>query len=228
MIERISPLPLRMPMTALALLAMGAAFATTAFSHPAQEVVIYRCTDAAGNVTFQNDRRCPKGQKQEKRVVQTPRAPEPASLPAVAPSATLPVVVVESAATSTPTPAAPAAIPNPDAAPGVLPPPPLYRCHAHTGNSYLSEDGSPKDRCVTLQVSDLSGTENRSGAQACEIQQDRCERIPDQQLCEAWSQYDKQTESLVALDNPDVAAKANALYSRTRKVMTATTCAQNP
>ena len=60
------------------------------------------------------------------------------------------------------------------------------------------------------------------------MQQDRCERIPDQQLCEAWSRYDKQAQSLVALDNPEIAGKANALYARTRKVMTATTCAQNP
>ena len=37
--------------------------------------------------------------------------------------------------------------------------------------------------------------------------------------------YDKQTASLVALDNPDIAAKAQALYGRTQKVMTATTCA---
>ena len=95
-------------------------------------------------------------------------------------------------------------------APTTLPPPPLYRCHAHTGNSYLSEDGAPQDRCVELQVTDLSGTQNRSGAQACEVQQDRCERIPDQQLCEAWAQYDKQAQSLVALDNPDIAGKANA------------------
>ncbi len=51
------------------------------------------------------------------------------------------------------------------------------------------------------------------------------ERVPDAQLCEAWSQYDRQAESLVALDNPELAGKANALHARTRKVMTATTCA---
>lgn len=193
------------------------------------QVVIYRCTDADGNVTFQNDRRCPKGQKQQTRVMEAPSAPSPAPAPApvLTPTATVPTVVVEAPmsaqANTTPTSAAAQGV-----APSLLPPPPLFRCHAHTGNNYLSEDGAPKDRCVELQVSDLSGGQNRSGAQACEIQQDRCERIPDQQLCEAWSQYDKQTESLVALDNPEIAAKANALYGRTRKVMTETTCAQNP
>ena len=185
-----------------------------------QQVTIYRCTDASGNVTLQNGVRCPKGHKQEAKRMQTPvpvyTPPPPMASPPPMPAA---------AAQETP---APPPIASTQAEPGILPPPPLYRCHAHTGNSYLSEDGAPKDRCVELQVTDLAGSQNRSGAQACEVQQDRCERIPDQQLCEAWGQYDKQTESLVVLDNPEIAAKANALYARTRKVMTATSCAQNP
>ena len=186
----------------------------------AQQVTIYRCTDAAGNITLQNGVRCPKGQKQETRRLQAPTPAAPAYVP---PAASTPAPAYSPA--PTPPPVADAA----PAAPAPLPPPPLYRCHAHAGNSYLSEDGAPKDRCVELQVTDLSGVQNRSGAQACEVQQDRCERIPDQQLCEAWAQYDKQTASLVALDNPDIAAKAQALYGRTQKVMTATTCAaQNP
>lgn len=42
----------------------------------AQETVIYRCTDAKGAVTLQNDRPCPAGSRQEKRVM-----PAPASAP---------------------------------------------------------------------------------------------------------------------------------------------------
>lgn len=182
------------------------------------QVVIYRCTDAAGNVTFQNGVRCPKGQKQQARISQVPAAPAPVVAPMPSAAAAAPIAMPAVAP-------APAPIANPDIAPGSLPPPPLYRCHAYTGNSYLSEDDAPKERCVELQVSDLSGAQGRSGAQACEVQQDRCERIPDQQLCEAWSQYDKQAEALVALDNPEIAAKAIGLHGRTRKVMTATTCA---
>lgn len=182
------------------------------------QVVIYRCTDAAGNVTFQNGVRCPKGQKQQARISQAPAAPAPVVAPMPSAAAAAPIAMPAVAP-------APAPIANPDIAPGSLPPPPLYRCHAYTGNSYLSEDDAPKERCVELQVSDLSGAQGRSGAQACEVQQDRCERIPDQQLCEAWSQYDKQAEALVALDNPEIAAKAIGLHGRTRKVMTATTCA---
>ena len=187
-----------------------------------RQVVIYRCTDAAGNITFQNGVRCPKGQKQQARITQAPAPAAPTPVVAPMPQAAVAAPVATPAVAP-----APASIANPDIAPDSLPPPPLYRCHAYTGNSYLSEDGAPKDRCVELQVSDLSGAQGRSNAQACEVQQDRCERIPDQQLCEAWSQYDKQAESLVALDNPEISAKATALHGRTRKVMTATTCASS-
>ncbi len=188
-------------------------------------VVVYRCTDATGQVTFQNGVRCPKGQKQEVRALQKPAAPAPRLAGATtAPIAPAAPTGPNAAPIATPATGAPV-IANPDAAPGSLPPPPLYRCHAFRGNSYLSEDDDPKERCVALKVGDLSGSQNRSGAQACEMQRDHCERIPDAQLCEAWSQYDRQAESLVALDNPELAAKAQALRGRTRKVMTATTCA---
>lgn len=33
------------------------------------KVVIYRCTDALGQLTVQNNTPCPKGQQQEKRVL---------------------------------------------------------------------------------------------------------------------------------------------------------------
>jgi hypothetical protein len=36
------------------------------------EVVIYRCTDASGAVSIQNDIPCPKGSKQPRRVLETP------------------------------------------------------------------------------------------------------------------------------------------------------------
>src|SRR5690606_41737615 len=37
-----------------------------------QQVTIYRCTDAAGALTIQNDEPCPAGQKQEVREVDVP------------------------------------------------------------------------------------------------------------------------------------------------------------
>lgn len=211
----------RFHLLGLLLISMGLAIPIAHAAPGGQAVTIYRCTDAAGNVTLQNGVRCPKGQKQETKRLQAPAPAEPTYVPPA------PVIPTSTAAPVYSQPV-PAPIANTTPQPTLLPPPPLYRCRAHTGNSYLSEDGAPKDRCIELQVTDLSGSEGRGGAQACEMQQDHCERITDEQLCEAWSQYDKQAQSLVALDNPDIAAKAGAMYGRTQKVMTATSCAQNP
>ena len=58
-------------------------------------VVVYRCTDAAGDVTFQNGKPCPKGQQQQTRKLPKPA---PVRTPANAPASTsLPVTVVQAA-----------------------------------------------------------------------------------------------------------------------------------
>ena len=48
------------------LLALAAIMPTAA----AQSVVIYRCTDGKGALTIQNGTPCPKGSKQERRVIE--------------------------------------------------------------------------------------------------------------------------------------------------------------
>lgn len=40
-------------------------------------VIIYRCTDEAGRVLVQNDRPCPKGMQERKRVFEAPSSPTP-------------------------------------------------------------------------------------------------------------------------------------------------------
>ena len=52
----------------------------------AKDVVIYRCTDAFGALTVQNDVPCPKGTKQQKQVIQPP-PPMPAYRPVPEPVA---------------------------------------------------------------------------------------------------------------------------------------------
>ena len=48
----------------------------------AQGVVIYRCTDANGALTIQNDTPCPKGSKQDRRVMEaTPAGSAPPFVP---------------------------------------------------------------------------------------------------------------------------------------------------
>ena len=219
MIQRTGQPAIAIP--ALLVTLMTLALASAALAQSARTLTVYRCTGRDGQVTFRNDRACEKGERQQARRIQ---APAPAIPPAV-----------ESSSSRFPAPMAQAPAParepevaaHFDAAPAPLPPPPLYRCHTYDGNSYLNDDGAPPERCLPLRVSGIDGSrDNRSGAQACEMQQDHCERIPDQQLCQAWGEYDRQAQSLVALDNPDTAAKANTLFARTRKVMTTTTCAE--
>lgn len=185
-----------------------------------QSVTIYRCVDATGIVTLQNGKPCAKGQQQQSRRMDVPAAPLPQPLPEPAPVP---------APAPPPQPAAPVApAPAVVAAPEPLPPPPLYRCRTWGGkNSYLNEDGSPPKRCEPLRVQGLDGSANAGGIEACEMREDHCDRIPDEELCTAWNEYNRQAESMVRLENPDIAAKANALYRRTQQVMTTTVCA-NP
>ncbi len=185
-------------------------------------LTVYRCTDASGQVTFQNGVPCPRGQSQQARTLQAP--PEPPA-PAPPPPANPAPAPAPPVATHAPVPSAtPVA-----SAPPPLPPPPLYRCRAwNGGNSYLSEDGQPPARCEALAVRGIDGGQNLAGAQACEMRQDHCERIPDADLCEAWSHHDRQAESLVRLENPELAERASALHARTRRVMTTTACAATP
>ena len=180
-------------------------------------VVIYRCTDANGMLSIQNGIPCPKGQKQSREVLQAPT-----SVPVATPMMTMP----------TPTPTPMIAARQPVYAPVVaspLPPPALFRCHTYTNNSYLSDNGQPKSRCMPLQAT--TGGGSAGTPTVCERQEDTCERIPDQELCTAWAQYDREAQSLVEMGNPDIADEATKLHARTRKVLSESSCAppaQNP
>ena len=179
------------------------ALASAAFAQQsAKTLTVYRCTDRDGQVTFRNDKPCARGERQEARRMQAPLPTVPAAAAIEVPTARLPAMTVAAEPFREPV--------IPDGAgttAAALPPPPLYRCRTYDGNSYLNDDGTPPARCLPLQVGGIDGSrDNRSGAQACEMQQDHCERVPDQQLCQAWGEYDRQAQSLVALDNPDTAA----------------------
>lgn len=99
----------------------------------AAEVVIYRCTDAAGGVSLQ-DTPCDRTQREERRVLRVPRGSSP-PLPAPAPT----------------TPASPAPV---DGIVRDAPPPrrpqPLFVCERHDGIEYESDTGMPERRWVPL------------------------------------------------------------------------------
>jgi hypothetical protein len=146
---------------------------------PAQTpMVIYRCTDPAGNVTLQNDRPCPKGHTQQIRDVATlpplPAASAPIK-PAVAPTpvrpaATPPLAPVQAPAAATPPQA----------------PPALFQCRTWDDREYLGDSAEPPARCKPLETVGIDGTSNLAAGSACEMRRDVCTAIPAEQLCSTW------------------------------------------
>lgn len=149
----------------------------------AQETIFYKCTDAQGNVTVQNGTPCGAGMKQEiRRVGALPTVPAP----------------VRRAPAPEPPPVAPAygefvlvagpnmaRQPSPEAAELPLPPA-LFQCTTWDGNTYYGETATPDPRCAPLQVVGIDGSAAMGMGQACEMRQDSCTAIPEDQLCAAW------------------------------------------
>lgn len=175
-------------------------------------IVIYRCTDAFGRLTVQNDVPCPKGSRQQKQVIEPP-PPMPAyrAAPAivVAPQAEAPAA---SPAPAVPTPAAP------------LPPPPLFRCRTPDNDGYLAEDGSPSPRCLAMPLVGLDGVPSAAGT-ACQVVSDTCERIPDGAACDAWRQYAREAEAAWRFGRAEDAAKHQADFERIQRLLRESTCA---
>lgn len=184
--------------------------------------VIYRCTDAAGAVSMQNDVPCPKGSRQERRVI----APA-ASFPAFAtPAAPAPVAPAAAAAPEARPPASEA---SPPARPEIpvpaalaeadrLPPPPIFKCMTWDNDSYLSEDPEPKPRCVALDTGGVG--------QACEMKYDQCARVPDGAACAGWTQRQREIES--SWRHADGAGKPplQDAFARVSRILSDTTCAR--
>lgn len=100
---------------------------------PAEELTVYRCTDANGHVALR-DSPCPDGQREQTRDMQRPTDPPPA-----------PVIL-----THEPTPAP---HPTPSQQTRVVfvePPRPLYQCTTPEGERYTSDDADGNPRWVPL------------------------------------------------------------------------------
>lgn len=187
---------------------------------PAAGVVIYRCTDAFGALTVQNDVPCPKGSKQKKQVIDAP-PPMPAyRAPArVAPAPAIPPV---------PAPATNAASSEPTAPPiadaSRLPPPALFQCNTYDNDSYLSENPTPPPRCVRLQTTDMAGTADNNVGVACQMVTDQCQRIADGGACTAWKQRLRELEAGWKFARADEADAAKAEYERALTIVRDSTC----
>lgn len=190
----------------------------------AEEVVFYRCTDASGALTIQN-MPCPKGSKQEKKVMQSvntvpmggaapakpasPHVPPPAS-----PAATL---AVAPAAPATPTPAEAPAEKR-------LPPPVLFQCTTYDKDTYITEGEEPQSRCVPLRTVGLDGNPQTGAGEACEMMRDQCARVADGALCEAWKKRVGETEVAWRFARPGNEAKNKAEFERTQKILRESAC----
>lgn len=189
---------------------------------PAQgKVVIYRCTDASGALTVQNDVPCPKGSKQDKRVIQS--TPSVATPPAF--------VTAPRAKPGPPAPAAPLPPPSPAASltPAIadadrLPPPVLFECRTYDNDRYLHDDGNPPQRCAPMQITGLAGGSNPAAGEACQMVDDTCQRVADGALCENWQQRLREAESELRFGRTDDREAAKADVERIGRIVRESTC----
>ena len=195
----------------MALLVMGVQLAMGAQHAHADEMVFYRCTDAAGMQTVQNQP-CPAGSEQTRRVVTTPppRSTAPPPTPDIPqdprrPSADAIRALQEMQGQSgiisgdggILDSAAPRAVEE-DAGlldsraivhvdPAKPPLPPIFRCTRGDGSQYTHEYTEAPPVCEALQTRQLGGQGEPVGV-ACEVRRDVCEQISEERACVAWQQ----------------------------------------
>lgn len=197
-------------------LACALLFAAIAIPSRAQ-VVIYRCTDANGAVTVQNDTPCPKGSQQTRRVLDTP-----------SPSASPPAFVDAPAIAPDPVEPAPEP-PDPDAASEQpdgerLPPPPIFECTTFGNDHYLSDDGTPSERCVPLEITGIGDGSAPGVGAACQKQVDTCQRVPDGTACDAWKRREREARASLMFGRAEDKDKNQTEYERVQRIVTESTC----
>ncbi|MGY0651972.1 DUF4124 domain-containing protein [Luteimonas sp. A537] len=202
-------------------LAVPLAFAIPAIA-AASQVVIYRCTDASGSLTVQNDEPCPAGSREERTVIEPP-PPMPVYVPqAPPPGAPAPAPAAEPEPDGPPRPDAPQPARIADA--DRLPPPPIYRCHTPGNDRYVSESSEPQPRCVPMQTVGINGDPGLAAGAACEWQYDRCERIPDGEACDGWRQRGREIESGWRYARGDAKSPLQEEFARVSTILSDTSC----
>ena len=183
-------------------------------------VVIYRCTDANGAVSIQNDTPCPAGSKQVRRVLETP--PPGSEPPAFVPA---PAIVPDPPPPPPPEPSTPAPDPVRAQADGErLPPPPIFECTTYDNDHYLSDDGTPSERCVVLEVTGIGDGAAPGVGAACQKQTDTCQRVPDGAACDAWKRREREARATLMFGRADDKDKNQAEYERIARVVTESIC----
>lgn len=184
----------------------------------APTVTIYRCVAADGQVTIQNDSKCPKGTREQKRVVETP-APTPARpVVAPAPAPVVPVMPVAPAPVVDASDATSAATPLESPA---LPAPPIYVCLTADAQRYYSE-AAQSSHCAPLATVGLDG-QSTTAAEACEVVEDRCEAVAEAERCAAWSERRRRAVQALTF-SPEQVDQARAELAHVDEVTAKTVC----
>jgi len=152
----------------------------------ARATTIYRCTDAKGAVTMQNDVPCGPGMKQEiRKIGEVPTAAPPPKHAAPEAPHNLPPpgarfeLVRGPVSETLPEPKVPVAERKP--------PPPLFECKTWESEVYLSDTGEPEARCAPLNTTGLDGNPSFGAGAACEVKRDTCTALEGVPLCTAWA-----------------------------------------
>ncbi|HET6604715.1 MAG TPA: DUF4124 domain-containing protein [Xanthomonadaceae bacterium] len=177
----------------------------------AQTITLYRCTDAAGAVAFQ-DGPCGPGHEQQKLEMAQPQPPPEPPPPVVDPHATLS--------------AEPAPPPEPlPAAPSRPPPPPLWRCRGLDKEPYFSEIATPPPRCLPLAA--MGYDTRRLPAQlqgSCQNVYDQCVPLGGRELCRGWKSLLEQAQSLLRTAFSNTQAERQAEVDRLAGIIGGSRC----
>ena len=180
-----------------------------------ESVVIYRCTDASGASTYQNDVPCAQGARQVRRVMEV-ASPVPA-----------PVVAPQAPAERAP-PAAPVAPAEPSVRAPVaerLPPPVLFACRTWDDARYFTDDSTPIERCAPLQTTGIGGAPGMGTGAACEMVVDTCQQVAEEALCDSWHLRLREAEATLRFGRYDSREAAEAEIERVARISSRSTCA---
>ena len=181
-------------------------------------VRIYRCTDATGALTLQNDEPCPSGHRQEVQVIDVP-PPLPAY---VSREQRMPeIVAAEQAGREA---AILAALPEPVPPGERTAPPALFQCTTWDDTRYLTEEATPAERCAPIRVVGLDGRPTQGGS-ACQTTRDKCEAVPEDGLCAAWRRRVDEAEFRWKFAGAAAADPKRLAYEQLAATLANSTCA---
>lgn len=196
--------------------------ALSPFAAPeARATTIYKCTDAKGMVTMQNDKPCAPGEKQVVRTIgELPTAPAPAPRavdvkpPSEAPAGASFELVRGPVAEALPESQVPVA--------DRKAPPPLFECKTWESKVYLSEADTPEERCAPMDTVGLNGGGGQG--EACEIKRDVCTALTDKALCNGWQRRIDEAKFRMTYAAGADKADRQADYERQRAAFIDSTC----